>query len=231
MSYILDALKKAEHEKQKKTAPAGMSSITGDLFQERTLPTSNRVSWRLIAILFLVALAASAGTWFVAGGKKAKKAAVVPVVVVQPLTGAVPLPPHPPEQLKAPLQSAPVTPPVTKAAGRPVSSVKDVAGERPVGAVVKVNSKQVANANPAAQVLKPVTPSIQPPADIKVSGIAWQDEHSARRAVINGFLVKEGGMVSGARVSEILTDRVRFVAPAGRYEIRLDNAPVTEGKR
>jgi general secretion pathway protein B len=73
--------------------------------------------------------------------------------------------------------------------------------------------------------------SVVPPADIKLSGIAWQDERSARRAVINGFLLKEGAVVSGAKISEIQADRVRFASAAGTFEIRLDAVLPAEVKR
>ena len=48
------------------------------------------------------------------------------------------------------------------------------------------------------------------PADITITGIAWQDERSLRRAVVNGALVGEGAEVAGARVVEIREDRVRL---------------------
>jgi general secretion pathway protein B len=48
------------------------------------------------------------------------------------------------------------------------------------------------------------------PADITITGIAWQDERSLRRAVVNGALVGEGAEVAGARVLEIREDRVRL---------------------
>ena len=54
-----------------------------------------------------------------------------------------------------------------------------------------------------------VTPQAAP-ADIIISGIAWQDERSLRRAVVNGALVGEGAEVAGARVLEIREDRVRL---------------------
>jgi general secretion pathway protein B len=60
-----------------------------------------------------------------------------------------------------------------------------------------------------------------PPADIKVSGIAWQDERSARRAVVNGFLMHEGSLVTGARITEILKDRVRFSTGDKTFEAPL----------
>ena len=73
--------------------------------------------------------------------------------------------------------------------------------------------------------------TVQAPADIKLSGIAWQEERSSRRAVINGFLLKEGAVVSGAKISEILADRVRFSSAAGTFEIRLDAVLPAEVKR
>ncbi len=70
-----------------------------------------------------------------------------------------------------------------------------------------------------------------PPAELKLSGIAWQDDHSSRRAVINGFLLKEGGAILGATIAEIQYDRVKFVTPEGRYEIRLDSIVPVEVKK
>lgn len=58
---------------------------------------------------------------------------------------------------------------------------------------------------------KPAAAALQPaPADISVSGIAYQDERNLRRAVVNGMLVKEGEMVAGARVVEIKETKVRM---------------------
>lgn len=46
--------------------------------------------------------------------------------------------------------------------------------------------------------------------EISISGIAWQDERSLRRAVLNGQLVGEGAEVAGARVVEIRETKVRL---------------------
>jgi general secretion pathway protein B len=62
------------------------------------------------------------------------------------------------------------------------------------------------------------------PADIMLSGIAWQDDRRARRAVVNGFLMQEGGVVSGARITEIFQDRVRFTLAGKYFEIPLTSA-------
>ena len=59
------------------------------------------------------------------------------------------------------------------------------------------------------------------PAGITLSGIAGQDDRRARRAVVNGFLMQEGGVVSGARITEIYQDRVRFTLSGTYFEIPL----------
>lgn len=54
---------------------------------------------------------------------------------------------------------------------------------------------------------------------ITVSGIAWQDERSLRRAVINGLLVGEGAEIHGARIVEIKENRVRFNRDNDIFEV------------
>jgi general secretion pathway protein B len=74
--------------------------------------------------------------------------------------------------------------------------------------------------------------TVPAPADIIVTGIAWQDERAARRAVINGFLLQEGKVVSGATILEIHQDRVKFKSTAGIFDVRMDAAalPGTSSK-
>jgi hypothetical protein len=55
--------------------------------------------------------------------------------------------------------------------------------------------------------------------EIAVSGIAWQDEHHLRRAVINGTLVGEGAEIQGAKVVEIRENRVRFSRGGEIFEV------------
>ncbi|HEU0264943.1 MAG TPA: hypothetical protein VFR01_04370 [Geobacterales bacterium] len=77
---------------------------------------------------------------------------------------------------------------------------------------------------PAPEPVEPVTITREQPAlvtNLTVSGIAWQEEHRLRRAVINGLLVKEGETVEGARVLEIRQDRVRFDSNGQRVEALL----------
>ena len=78
---------------------------------------------------------------------------------------------------------------------------------------------------------QPVAQTIPAPADIKLSGIAWQDEKSERRAVVNGFLLKEGSLVAGAKISDIQVNKVIFSSPTGVFEIKLDAVSPAEVKK
>ncbi len=60
---------------------------------------------------------------------------------------------------------------------------------------------------------------------LTVSGIAWQDERSARRAVVNGTLLSEGNTVGGAKIVEIQQARVRFSSNGRTFDVSL-SAPV-----
>ena len=68
MSYILDALKKIEHEKNKRNMPGGRLNISGDLFLERKQPVKSFVTWKVMTLVAAVALLACAGTWFALQG-------------------------------------------------------------------------------------------------------------------------------------------------------------------
>lgn len=230
MSYILDALKKIEHEKNRKSS-GGRISISGDLFQERKQIAAKAGAWKVVALIAAVSLLASAGTWFVLKGSSTRKAAVIRPSAPQPsvpVTQPVVTPPAPvPIRAEAkPVVAPPAAPPVAVSAPQ---KQREAAGkDAPPGRDARRQNNRI-KAQPAAQ--QPPAQSVQAPADIKLSGIAWQDERSSRRAVINGFLLKEGAVVSGAKISEILADRVRFLSAAGTFEIRLDAVLPAEVKR
>jgi general secretion pathway protein B len=61
-----------------------------------------------------------------------------------------------------------------------------------------------------------------PPLSLTVSGIAWQKENINRMAVVNSTPVREGGMVEGARVKQILPDRVRFSLNGKEFDVLLE---------
>jgi general secretion pathway protein B len=106
----------------------------------------------------------------------------------------------------------------------PAAAAKAVAKRsKPAGGnVSKRGARRKQQIEAPASTRKQPVQTVQAPADIKLSGIAWQDQHTARRAVINGFLLKEGSVISGSKIVDIQADKVRFSTPSGEFEIKLD---------
>ncbi len=229
MSYILDALKKIEHEKNKKRSD-GRRSIANDLFQERSQPTSRAGLWKIAALVVLASLIAGGGTWFALYGKSRRGTAVSRLVATPQATPVAPPPTvAPPAPMPVPALPPAVVPPaaVTPAAPQE-NAAADEDEETPSSRRARRSAVPV-KVRPVVQ--KQSVQAVPAPADIKLSGIAWQDERSARRAVINGFLLKEGAVVSGATIIDIQANKVRFSSSGGQFEIRLDAVLPAELKR
>ena len=64
--------------------------------------------------------------------------------------------------------------------------------------------------------------AVAPLPTLSVSGIAWQKDNANRMAVVNSTPVREGEIVEGAVVKEILPDRVRFSLKGKEFEISLE---------
>lgn len=229
MSYILDALKKLETEKTRRARSAGVVTIAGELFREERPRPAPTGAWRAVAGVAVAVLLTFSLTWFFLKGTTGRgvreKRPAIPLVqpVPSPLpTALTPSAVQPPPIIAAapPQPAAPASPripaPVAAppAAGRANLPAED--GEEPV------------QSGRAASVPASATPSraqvVAAPADIKLSGIAWQDERKARRAVVNGFLMREGSVVAGARITDILQDRVRFSQSGAVFELPLISA-------
>ena len=204
MSYILDALKKVDHEKNKKRSD-GRLNISGDLFHERPRPVMRIGLWKIILLLISVSLVVCGTTLLVMRVNAGK--------VVQPLILPTPAP------VSMPALPVPVT-----------STVSQERAESLIDAIseISINKKRI---TPKVSSQKQFVQTVTAPADIKLSGIAWQEERADRRAVINGFLLKEGGVVSGAKITDIEADKVYFSSSTGVFQIKLDAALPVEVKR
>jgi general secretion pathway protein B len=249
MSYILDALKKLEHEKEKKKRGTGMSCISGELFRDEYRPAdAGRGRWKLLIALVLVASLATFGvTWFLLRGDgtlKKDKIATAPNAVAAPavspqvppapvpappvaavVPAADPAPASPSSPTPTPVPAAVAAPPAEKPAPAPVRAVKRKAAPP----AKKRPDPSYAQPAPAVSGQMELS-STPPPVDVRVSGIAWQDTRSASRAVVNGFLLQEGSVVSGARITEILQDRVRFSLSGQTFEGPLRSSGAPAGK-
>jgi general secretion pathway protein B len=235
MSYILDALKKIEHEKNKKAQPDGRISISGDLFQERKRPAARAGIWKIVMLIVVASLLTFTGTWFLLQGNDKKNTADTRPAEV-PTTATVQSPalfsptpaPMPVEPLPVPVPVA-LMPAVPSAADRAIPKREEVvAGGESSARSVRSPLKKV-----KVQSLSTIQPAqtVPAPAGIMLSGIAWQESRAARRAVVNGFLFKEGAVVAGAKITNIKADRVRFLSSAGTFEIKLDSVLPAEVKQ
>lgn len=218
MSYILDALKKLEREKERVVSPQGIGSLKGNLYLESVKGTTLRSNGRTLFLLALVLILLAAGVvyWFVMLPPKetpgisrqvphATMSATAPAVTQQPVA-AVPT-------VKMVSKPNPVVVPA-QIGGKP--------------SPVQQNAVRKAPRSPDAPMQEVTVAAPAGAKDLVISGIAWQEERSARRTVINGFLLKEGSSVGGAVVAEILPDKVRFSSPAGYFELRMNTAaPMT----
>lgn len=228
MSYILDALKKLENEKSIKNRGTGMFGISGELFKDERRSRSHNSIWKIAAVIVTASLVTFGVTWFffrvdkvrhdVMSQSVAPKSQPVRPGPSQAVTGQQP--PAPTTSSQAPSPSSPHLAPVHQAV-TPVIRVTD--------APELTDEQQRAKPHYIKKQQTPLVPQpansaivlIPAPSDITISGIAWQDEHNARRAVVNGFLIQEGGSVSGARITEIYQDRVRFSRNGHFFDVYL----------
>jgi general secretion pathway protein B len=251
MSYILDALKKLEHEKTQKSRKNGMVNISGALLESDNYKSAPGSSGRkILFVIVLTVLVTFAATWyFLKSGKnriqsvsRSSAAPVIAPVAVLPAPSVLPVKNEPvPAQAVPPAVSVqqvpPVAPVVTVKEPLPRSPARTSLQPKPVAVPLSTPSSEEAAALLTIQELRkrmkerkglalPADLIVPAPADIKLSGIAWQDERRARRAVVNGFLMQEGGIVSGARITDIYQDRVRFTSSGKFFEIPLISSGV-----
>lgn len=239
MSYILDALKKLEQEKARKAKTPGTISIAGELFAEAR-PVRYRNGGRTAALAILVAVVVTFGiTWYLLKGTTTTNSGPVSAPAVSSAVVApavIPVQPQTPSQspiqlLVPPVQHQPVVLKQQLAVQLP-DDQDSGEGEEPLGRSIQRKSKGLNTAPKTVRVsgVKSSPQLATPPADIQVSGVAWQDERAMRRAVVNGLLLKEGTTVSGAQLKEILPDRVRFERSGTQFEVPFVSSSPLAGK-
>ncbi len=200
MSLILDALKKMEQER--KSRHGGTVDIRPAVLHRRgdDPPAPRNLAMLVIAGAVLLLAGIGAGLFI----KREKPVPPLPQPSEQAATVPVVTP------------ASPVTPP-------PLASVP-AEPVRPVPAAIVPPG---APAPPPRNVMAgEETTGASEPADrgITISGIAWQDERSLRRAVVNGSLVGEGAEIAGARIVEIRERSVRFSRGGRSFDVSYTSA-------
>jgi general secretion pathway protein B len=189
MSLILDALRKMELER--KARRQSSHELRSDVLNYRgTAPAAVKPRVALIVSALLVVFASAAGIFYHARPEPKRND---PVKAAEPRKQE-----RPPVIPAAPVPELPARPLPQKALLPEEMAVKE--------------AKEL-----AVKTLKSVQKSGEEGSI--VSGIAWQDERSLRRAVINGALVGEGAEILGAKVVEIRENLVRFNRGGELFEI------------
>lgn len=239
MSLILDALRKMEQDKSSRRGSA--QDLRPEVLRYRRAPAPQRSFPVLPVLVGVVLLVGGIGTALVlkshrasdvaASGPAAPASVAVQQAPIAPAPLSVPAPaaPAPAVPAPAPVASAPIDAPVRPAVSEAAPTKRD-----PEPAAKGKRSRaetQPPAAEPSVKPARraaPVQAALQPMSagggDITISGIAWQDERSMRRAVLNGSLVGEGATVAGARVVEIKEDRVRLSRNGQLFEVALSSA-------
>lgn len=217
MSSILKALQKLERDREIRQAKP-VDVQRGILRHGPQRGGSRRQSpWPVAMALVVTAAVAVLATYLLLGGKEHPAA---PQAVVHndptPVAQAAPT-----VQTPAPVESAPIPLPPPQQTrqqeirvDRPVIAAPRPA-PRPQPALVAADapdepSEPVQAAAPQAPPAAKPAPAASALPRFSVSGIGWNETPASRMAMVNGTSVRPGSTISGARVVEILHDRVRF---------------------
>ncbi|UFS69573.1 hypothetical protein LPW11_16940 [Geomonas sp. RF6] len=212
MSLILDALRKMEQER--KSRLGGSVDIRPEVLRYRSSstpqPRERKPYLQIVVAVILLAGGVGAGVFFNRGSHSEPAREATVAAVVEPAAGSHAAPPAPLPEAVAPQPVAPVA-----AAPAPVVAQPPAAPKAPPAYPAPVAvERRAAKSAKSAQVEAPqqaaAVEDFRGASDITVSGIAWQEERSMRRAVVNGALVGEGAEVAGARIVDIRETRVRF---------------------
>ncbi len=219
MSYILDALRRAEADRQRGQVPslgiAQIAAASGDVARPQQL------KW--VALVALGALAVGAAGWMGWWRGSAEPAKQAPVVQDQVTRGQVgPAPISAPPVAVSPLPQLVSAPTVPAAAAPPSATTATTArGAQPlstapvqpiVPATVSVAASLPAQVNSAE---RPATVRPSPLADLSadqrrelpalnVSGSVWSDSAASRFVILNGQVLREGDAVAPGLVIEKL---------------------------
>lgn len=101
----------------------------------------------------------------------------------------------------SPVRPSPVSTPVSPLTTQSAAPERKLASEKSLSAAVSIEERQI-----------PL-----------VTAIAWQDDSSARMAVVDGLPVMTGETIGTARVQDIRRDSILFIEEGVQFVVRLDS--------
>ncbi len=213
MSYILDALRRAEAQRERGAVP-GIHAQPG-----ATRPAhagrergGNPLWWALAA---LAVVAAASLAWLLSGRAAPREVVVAPpapVVVASPAPAPAPAPALPP---------APVAVPPPQASPAPATAAKTetararAAASRPRAAAPAASAAPVQNAAPPTPAAPRIYTREELPGDIrgqlpqvKISGSSWSENPAHRMLIANGQVFHENEKIS----ADLTVEQIRAQA-------------------
>ena len=192
MSYILDALRRADAERQQGQLPGLHAQV-----DSRALPTPPRVRRPLAwagAAMALALLAAALGWWY----KTAPSQPLVqPTVQAQPSAAAPELAPPLPAVAAPTASPAPLPIVVSAPAAAPVILA-------PTQAVAAPSTPAAAKPLPLHQLAGDLRRQLPP---LVVGGSVWSDSVASRFIILDGLMLREGDTVAPGLVLERIQPR------------------------
>ena len=240
MSYILDALRRAEAERERGAVP-GLQSQQQQIETEDDAPTRSRtLVWAIIGLAF--ALIATLAWTLLGGSTPARQIAEGPVTAAPaaaPVATAAPVAQSLAEIAAAPpsatvaTQTATPSPTIPQPVQMPMATQP---APRPVAFAPTRVAPQVALATPRVDVPKPATAAASEPriyaqselpADIQrelprvaINGSSYSGDAASRMVMINGQVFHEGDQLSAGLVLDKIRRRSAVLAYKGlRYEV------------
>lgn len=218
MSFILDALKKLEREKAARSS-AGVNISEGILRGDHRGRRAGKRPATAIAVTAVAALlvigVVVAGVMFLKRDTPVRETSGLPGEGHRrEAVSSLPERPQPPVAAKTPsgLELPPVASPSS-----PVAAPREIPQMR---SPARAPARMASGADPGEGA--PERQEVGSPpagAELKVSGIAWQERRAARRAVVNGQLVPEGTLSGCFTVKEIFQNRVRFQGNGRTFDV------------
>ncbi|WP_291009244.1 general secretion pathway protein GspB [Hydrogenophaga sp.] len=231
MSYILDALKRADAERERGHIPGLHTRSAPTLDRPVTAPPRRWLPAALIGLSLL--LAGALGLWWWQGVSRNASALVIPpeVAPAQPPAGAPP-PQSTPATPDATLSTLPILAPEPPRPPRQTSAAPErpAEPEGPAAAAATIPAASTASTSAAPTAIATVnpvrsfaelTPDVRArlPA-VNVSGSTYSQNPAHRMLIVNGKVVQEGGEISPGLKLETIEQRSAVLNHQGlRYRI------------
>lgn len=223
MSYILDALKKADTERERSAVPGLHAQADGGFGgSERR----GGMPWGWVALAAAVLLLALVAWWWF--GRSEPAAAAAPAPLAQ--TAPTPVPSPTPQPMPVPAASPPPAPrPAAPPTQAPIAHLPPPAPAAPaptapagVPATPKVAAAPTSAAEtriPARNELPPEVRAALPP--LNVSGAVYAPQPAGRLLFVNGLVLREGDALGdGLAVERIGPSASVLVFRGQRFELR-----------